>query len=101
MAAALSIRTVCIMPILIIVQMSLGQSTLKDARMMATHQTGTQTPVIMNTIVSDDQHDAEGQWNIRRPSVEYAKDELQVPLADESINKDIILEQRERKTEDV
>ena len=50
------------MPILIIVQTTLGQSTnLKDARMMATaHQTETQTRVFFNTIVSDDRHDAEG-----------------------------------------
>ena len=70
--------------------------------MMATaHQTGTQTPVvIINTIVSDDRHDAEGQWNIHRPSVECAKDEIQVPLA-RSVSKDNILEQREQKTEDV
>ena len=91
------------MPILIIVQITLGQSpNLRDARMMATaQQTGIQTPVLINAIVSGDQHDAEGQWSIRRPSVECAKDEPEAPLADGSVSKDIILEQRERKTEDI
>ena len=70
--------------------------------MASAHQTGTQTPVVIinNTIASDDRHDAEGQWNIRRPpSVECAKDEIQVPLA-KSVSKDNILEQGEQKTED-
>ena len=66
----------------------------------AAHQTGIETPVVINTITSGDQHDVEGQRNIR-PSVERTKDELQVPLADGSVNRDIILEQRERKTEDI
>ena len=48
------------MPILIIVQITLGKSTnLKDARMMA-------ASVVINTIDSDDRHVAEGQRNIRR-----------------------------------
>ena len=83
------------MPILIIVQITIGQSNLNDLRLMATaHQTGTQTPVVINTIVSDDRHDEEGQRNIRRPSVECTEDKLEVPLADGSVNRDIILEQR-------
>lgn len=70
--------------------------------MMATaHQIGIETPVVINAIASGDQHDTEGQRNNRRPSVECTKDELQVPLADGSVNRDIILEQRERKIEDI
>ena len=50
------------MPILIIVQITLGQSTnLRGARMMAIAQTGTETPVVINnnTIASDGRHDEE------------------------------------------
>jgi len=94
MAVAFAIRTVCIVPLLIIVQITLGQSTnLKDARRTASaQQTG---PIVFGPIISSDRYDPERQLNIHRPSVtESAKDELQVPSADKSVNKDIILERR-------
>ena len=43
----------------------------------ASHQAGTQTPVIFNTIVSSDRWGSE-------PTAESAKDELQAPLANGS-----------------
>jgi len=91
MAAAFTIRTVCIMPLLIIVQITLGQSmNLKDTRKTASAQQKT-GPMVFEAIATSDQYDAEGQLNI--PVIESAKDELQVPLADESANADIILGQ--------
>ena len=41
------------------------------------HQTGTQAPVVVINTIDEDRHDAEGQRNVRRPSVESAKDDIQ------------------------
>jgi len=75
------------MPISIIVQAILGQSmSLKDARMTA-HQTGTPTPIVLDTIVSSDRYDSEAQPNTY---VESAKDDPE----GESVRRDVVLERR-------
>lgn len=72
------------MPLLIIVQITLGQST--DARKTASGQQGT-GPMVFEAIANSGQYDAEGQLD----HIPVIEKELQVPLADEPANRDIIL----------
>ncbi|KDR79167.1 hypothetical protein GALMADRAFT_243060 [Galerina marginata CBS 339.88] len=52
MAAAISIRVVCIMPILLIVQIALGHNTKDVHTTVSMLQAGTQQVVVLDTIVS-------------------------------------------------
>jgi hypothetical protein len=78
------------MPILIVVQIALGHSThMKDARIRAAaHQAGSRTPVVLDTIVSSDRYESGADV------IESARDDIPVPCANESVEKDIILERR-------
>lgn len=83
------------MPILLIVQITLGKSTNLDPRIIASaHQAKTSIPVF-GPIVGSDRYDPEGQLNTGQlPIVENAQVDLRVPLEGEFVNKDIIIEEK-------
>ncbi|KAF8154597.1 hypothetical protein B0H34DRAFT_530179 [Crassisporium funariophilum] len=70
MAAAIAIRVVCIMPILIIVQIALGQATKDIPTAVSRYQAETQQIVVLDTIISGGRYESETEYNThqRAPS---------------------------------